>query len=137
MLGWLTISSPFHAAIMQPWASSSNVVFERRQPMSTSTKTNLQIEFEIVAPAAEYRGMVDHVAPAIAAVPGLLWKLWIFDEEKRRGGGVYLFADRESAAAYLEGPIISRLRGSPAIAGFSARMFGVLEAPSTVTRGLR
>jgi hypothetical protein len=101
-----------------------------------SSNTHVQIEFEVICPPAEYRGMADHVASAIAVVPGLLWKLWIFDEDRRRGGGVYLFADREAAAAYLEGPIINQLRASPAIAGFTARLFGVLEGPSALTRGL-
>lgn len=101
-----------------------------------SPKVNLQIQFELRCTPAEYRALCDHVAGAIATVPGLLWKIWILDEERGRGGGVYLFADRAAAAAYLEGPIVSRLRGNPAVAGIEVRLFDVLDGPSVITRGL-
>ena len=69
-------------------------------------------------------------------VPGLLWKVWILDEERGRGGGVYLFADRVAATAYLEGPIVSRLRENPAVADVEVSLFDVLDGPSVITRGL-
>jgi hypothetical protein len=100
-----------------------------------SPKVNVQIQFDLRSPA-EYRGLADHVASALAAVPGLLWKIWILDEERARGGGVYLFADRAAATAYLEGPIVSGLRGNPAVSGIEVRLFDVLEGPSAITRGL-
>jgi hypothetical protein len=101
-----------------------------------SPKVNLQIQFDLRCTPAEYRGLSDQVASAIAAVPGLLWKVWILDEERARGGGVYLFADRAAATAYLEGPIISRLRGNPGVANIEVKLFDVLEGPSTITRGV-
>jgi Putative mono-oxygenase ydhR len=101
-----------------------------------SSKVNLQIQFDLRCTPAEYRGLADHVAAAIASVPGLLWKVWILDEERGRGGGVYLFLDRGAATAYLEGPIVARLRGNPAIASVEVRLFDVLEGPSVITRGL-
>jgi hypothetical protein len=101
-----------------------------------SSTVNLQIQFDLLCTPAEYRGLVDHVAGAIAAVPGLLSKVWIIDEARRRAGGVYLFADRAAATAYVEGPIIARLRANPALGGVEIHVFDVLEAPSRVTRGL-
>ncbi len=99
-------------------------------------KVNLQIQFDLRCTPAEYRALADHVAGAIAAVPGLLWKVWILDEARGRGGGVYLFADRDAATAYLEGPIVSRLRGNPSVVGVEVRLFDVLDGPSVITRGL-
>jgi hypothetical protein len=101
-----------------------------------SPKVNLQIQFDLRCTPAEFREHAAHVAGAIAAVPGLLGKVWILDEEHGRGGGVYLFADRAAATTYLEGPIVSGLRGNPAIAGVEVRLFDVLEGPSVITRGL-
>jgi hypothetical protein len=100
-----------------------------------SPKINVQIQFDLRSPA-EYRGLADHVAGAVAAVPGLIWKVWILDEERGRCGGVYLFADRAAANAYLEGPIVSRLRTNPAVSNVDVRLFDVLEGPSVITRGL-
>ena len=107
--------------------------------MSTSTaspRVNVQIRFDLRCTPAEYRGLADHVAGAIAAVPGLLWKIWIVDDERRRGGGVYLFADRAAAVAYVEGPIVSRLRANPAVAGVDIGLYEVIDGPSVITRGL-
>jgi hypothetical protein len=101
-----------------------------------SPKVNLQIQFDLRCTPAEYRDLADHVAGAIASVPGLLWKVWIVDEEHRRGGGNYLFADRAAASAYLEGPIVSRLRENPAVARVEVRLFDVIDGPSVITRGL-
>jgi hypothetical protein len=101
-----------------------------------SPKVNVQIQFDLRCTPAEFRGHADHVASAFAAVPGLLWKVWILDEERGRAGGVYLFADRLAATAYLEGPIVSGLRENPALANVEARLFDVLEGPSVITRGL-
>ena len=102
-----------------------------------SPKVTLHIQYDLRCTLAEFRGLADHVASAIAAVPGLLWKIWIIDEERARGGGVYLFADRAAATAFLEGPIVSQLRGNPAVAGIEVKLFDVLEGPSEITRGLR
>jgi hypothetical protein len=101
-----------------------------------SPKVNVQIQFDLRCTPDQYRELAEHVAGAIAAVPGLLWKIWILDQEHSRGGGVYLFADRAAATAYLEGPIVSRLRGNPAVAGIDVRLFEVIEGPSVITRGV-
>jgi hypothetical protein len=101
-----------------------------------SHKVNLQIQLDLRCTPAQFREHAAQVSATIAAVPGLLWKVWILDEEHGRGGGVYLFADRAAATAYLEGPIVSGLRGNPAVAGIEIRLFDVLEGPSVITRGL-
>jgi Putative mono-oxygenase ydhR len=101
-----------------------------------SPKVNVQIEFDLQVTPAQYHDLADHVAGTIAAVPGLLWKIWIVDEQRRRGGGVYLFADRAAATAYLEGPIISRLRANPAVAGVEVKLYDVFDGPSVTTRGV-
>ena len=102
-----------------------------------SQHTHLQIEFEFACTPDEYRKLVEHVAPAIAGVQGLVSKLWIIDEDRRRAGGAYLFSDRAAAAAYLGGPIVARLRENPAFRNVTARLFDVLSAPSELTRAFR
>ncbi|MGV6873137.1 YdhR family protein [Pseudochelatococcus sp. B33] len=41
-------------------------------------------------------------AQRLAQQPGLIWKVWLRDEKNGRGGGVYLFEDRESAQAWID-----------------------------------
>ncbi|HYQ42024.1 MAG TPA: YdhR family protein [Polyangiaceae bacterium] len=98
--------------------------------------THLQIEFEFTCTVDEYRKLANERAPTIAGVRGLLSKLWIVDEERRRAGGAYLFSDRAAANAYLEGPIVAGLRANPAFRQLSVRLFDVITTASEVTRGL-
>jgi len=102
-----------------------------------SPMTHVQIDFAFNGTPTEYGQVAEHVAPAIAAVPGLISKLWISNGESRRAGGAYLFSDRAAATAYLEGPIIARLRSNPAVTDISVRLFDVIPGPSQTTRGIR
>lgn len=62
----------------------------------------LQVDFPFTGPWGEEMaaGMKD-LAASIAQEPGLLWKIWTENRETGEAGGIYLFADRASAEAYL------------------------------------
>ena len=72
-------------------------------------------------------------ARAIAAVPGLIWKVWILDEAASELGGVYLFASRAQAQAYADGPILEHLRHDPRVARVEHRIWDT-HALSALTR---
>ena len=72
-------------------------------------------------------------ARAIAAVPGLIWKVWLLDEAAAELGGVYLFASRAEAQAYVDGPILERLRHDPRVVQVEHRMWDT-HALSALTR---
>lgn len=72
------------------------------------------------------------LAEQIAAAPGLLWKVWTENAETGEAGGIYLFADAESAAAYRE-LHTGRLR-SFGISQINAKSFTVNEGLSQITR---
>jgi hypothetical protein len=71
----------------------------------------------------------------IADYPGLLWKIWITDASQSLYGGIYLFADAESAHAYLASPIVEGIRAIPGLSRFDAQLFDVNAPLSTITRG--
>lgn len=63
---------------------------------------------KIVRIGFRYRGSYSQFEPVLPAfveklraVPGLVWKIWTYDEESGRGAGIYLFEDEASARAYL------------------------------------
>ena len=85
---------------------------------------------------AEYEGICDEVAPAFAAVPGLLSKKWLADESTNTYGGVYLFEDHAAMLAYQHSELYASVGGNPAFANISARDFEMLVAPSKVTRAV-
>lgn len=102
----------------------------------TEPMTHVQIDFAFNGSVAEYTRLAEHVAPHIAAVPGLIWKVWIIDEMRGRAGGAYLFANDAAATTYLEGPGIAQLRNNPTVRDVSIRRFDVLAAPSVITHAV-
>src|SRR4051812_6066394 len=73
-------------------------------------------------------------APPLADTPGLLWKVWLMNEEKNEAGGIFLFENEDALRAYVGGPIVTALKASPAVSNISAKPFDVLADHSAVTR---
>ena len=71
----------------------------------------------------------------IAAVDGLIWKVWIINEETQEAGGIHLFENEASLNAHLGGPIVAQLTGHPNLSDFNVKQFDVMEEPTTITRG--
>ena len=67
------------------------------------------------------------------SVPGLQWKIWLRDSDNRISGGIYLFEDRASAEAYVNGPIGEAVKALPDSSDHSFKFFGVREDVSAVT----
>lgn len=85
-------------------------------------------------PKAEWEARyTDDRAKQFLAVPGLQWKIWLDGEEERRAGGIYLFADRAAAEAYVNGPIVARMKANPDITDLQTRIFDVRERMSAIT----
>ena len=85
-------------------------------------------------PKAEWEARyTDDRARQFLAVPGLQWKIWLDGEEERRAGGIYLFADRAAAEAYVNGPIVARMKANPDITDLQIRIFDVRERMSAIT----
>ena len=82
---------------------------------------------------AAYQDHVDAVAPAFTAWPGLLAKVWIADSAAGTQGGIYLFADRESADRSRDTDVFRSMAANPAFADLSVREFDVLDGPTAIT----
>ena len=82
---------------------------------------------------AQYESVCDEVAPAFAAVPGLLSKKWLADEATNTYGGVYLFKDKQAMLDYQQSELYSSVGSNPAFANVTAVDFEMLAAPSKVT----
>lgn len=95
----------------------------------------LQIDFKFNMSERDYERALTPLADDIAAVPGLLWKVWLINEVQSEAGGIYLFEDEASLDAYLHGPIMAGVSAHPALSGFSVKRFDVMEDLTAVTRG--
>ena len=94
----------------------------------------LQVNMNFSIPRADLETAWLDVAQPIADTPGLLWKVWLMNEEKKEAGGIYLFENEDALLAYVGGPIVTALKASPAVSNISAKSFEILADHSAVTR---
>jgi heme-degrading monooxygenase HmoA len=85
---------------------------------------------------AEFRGLCDEVAPAFAEVPGLISKVWLENRSTNTYGGVYTWENRQAMEDYSKSELFRGVAANPSFAGITSSDFGVLEGPTSVTRGL-
>lgn len=69
-------------------------------------------------------------------MPGLISKVWLANASTNTYGGVYTWEDREAMEQYRESELFSAVATNPHFAEVSSTDFGVLEGPTSVTRGL-
>ncbi len=83
----------------------------------------------------DYRAMCDQAAPVFAAMPGLIAKYWLADAETNTYGGVYIWESREALDGYRNGKVFAGVKGNPHLTNVTSREYGILDAPTRVTRG--
>lgn len=98
------------------------------------SKTILQVNYQFTSSLADFKALVTPAAEPIAAVPGLVWKIWLMNEGGKEAGGIYLFESREAAQAFANSDTIKGFAAHPAIANLNAKMFAPDEALSKITR---
>jgi Putative mono-oxygenase ydhR len=85
---------------------------------------------------SEYRHLCDEVAPAFAAVPGLVSKVWLADQADGVYGGVYTFENGAALDAYLASDLMAQVGATRGLVDITVRRFEVLAAPTAITHGL-
>ena len=84
----------------------------------------------------EYTDLCTQLAPAIAALPGLISKVFLADRENNTYGGVYTWRDRQAMEDFTRTDIFNAVVTHPNLANITSKDFGVLEEPTRVTHGL-
>jgi len=80
--------------------------------------------------AASFRQDAEH----IAGVPGLVWKLWAYDDDERVASGIYLFDSESQARAFGDGPMVPALSAHAGVSDIEVRYLDVDQELSRVTR---
>ena len=83
---------------------------------------------------ADYRSACDGWAPAFAAVPGLVSKVWLADAATNTYGGVYTWVDRDAMVAFAASDLFQAVVTNPNLADITSRDFSTLEGPGVITR---
>jgi hypothetical protein len=84
----------------------------------------------------QFSALCDELAPAFAAVPGLLSKVWLRNGGAGAYGGVYLWRSEEDLEAFRAGELYRGVGEHPNLVDITDRDYDVFEAPTAVTRGL-
>ena len=85
---------------------------------------------------AEYEAVCYELSGSFAALPGLISKHWLADEENNTYGGVYIWETRDAYEAYLDSELFAGVGANPALVNIVSKDFDVIEGPTRVTRGL-
>ena len=96
--------------------------------------TVLHLRFKLRVPPSLLLAQSREAATMIASVEGLIWKIWVFEEEELEMGGMYLFANRETAEAYLNHPVIQEVCSNPAVVSTQSQLWDVESSLSALTR---
>ena len=102
------------------------------ESVTTYAVLHLRIKLRVSPPALLAQSR--EVASVAASVEGLIWKIWVLQEEEFEMGGMYLFANRESAEAYLNHPVIQAVCGNPAVVSSQSQLWDVESSLSALTR---
>lgn len=94
----------------------------------------IQMDFPYTGPfGKQMADALSDMARSITEEPGFLWKIWTENEETNEAGGIYLFADEETAVAYVK-KHVERLEEF-GISEIRVKMFDVNEELTGITRG--
>jgi Putative mono-oxygenase ydhR len=101
---------------------------------SASTYTVLHLRFKLRVPPDVLLAHSREAAAVIASAEGLIWKIWVFQKEELEVGGMYLFASREAAEAYLNHPVIQAVSSNPTVISSQSQLWDVESSLSALTR---
>ena len=113
------------------WAIKTGIMFKELAMQALIINFNLD-----GITRSDYEGVCNELAPAFAAVPGLISKLWLADEANNTYGGIYLFQDQAALDGFLASELFAGVGGNPALVNATAKPFSILEGPTRVTRGM-
>lgn len=93
------------------------------------------VSYRVDSNPAQHAELCEQLAPAVAAVPGLLSKTWLTNGETGRFGGFYLFASRAAFERYVASELYDTLTSLDSVRDVVASEFSVAQIPTALTRG--
>ncbi len=94
----------------------------------------VQFDFAYQGPfGSEMTEAMDGLARSIPDEPGFIWKIWTENQDEGEAGGIYLFADEQSAKDYIA-KHAARLKEF-GIDDVNAKVFDVNGPLTAITKG--
>ena len=83
----------------------------------------------------QHAELCEQLAPAVAAVPGLVSKTWLENTETGRFGGFYVFESRSAFERYVASELFDTLASLGSVCDVATSEFSVARAPTALTGG--
>jgi Putative mono-oxygenase ydhR len=87
------------------------------------------------ATPAQHAELCEQLAPAVAAVPGLVSKTWLTNGDTGRYGGFYVFRSRTDCDHFVASELFDVLCSNGSTRDVEAHDFAITPGPTAVTRG--
>jgi hypothetical protein len=87
------------------------------------------------ASPAQHAELCRQLAPAVAAVRGLVSKTWLANGGTGRYGGFYVFDSRAAFDRFVASELFEALRSHNSVAELTASEFSIDEGPTALTGG--
>ena len=84
---------------------------------------------------AQHAELCEQLAPAVAAVPGLVSTTWLTNGDTGRYGGFYVFAARAACDHFVASELFDVLCANGSTRNVAAHEFAIAPGPTAVTRG--
>jgi Putative mono-oxygenase ydhR len=95
----------------------------------------LQINFKYNTSTPEFKKQMIDVAPLLASVKGLKWKIWSIDEMNQEASGYYLFENEAELNTYLKDVFFVGMGNNRTVSNIVVKKLEILEEPTAITRG--
>lgn len=97
------------------------------------TKKVFTAKYNYSMPTEEFKKITSSVAPEFLKLPGLYWKIWLINEDRKEAGGVYMFESATDLEQFLNSKLFAALTDNPAFHNLQTNTFDVAEAASVIT----
>jgi hypothetical protein len=94
----------------------------------------IYVTYKFKGTRADFEAAYLPIAPALAALPGLRWKIWLMNEKDGEAGGIGLFEDEATMRSFIDN-VLFQPESDPGLTDIQYKIFDVLEEHSAITRG--
>jgi hypothetical protein len=100
---------------------------------NTKAKRVFITRFNYSIPTEEIKKIMPAVAPEFSEIPGCSWKIWIFNDDRKEAGGVYLFESAKELEQYINSTLFASVENNPVFSNLETSAFDVEETASEIT----
>jgi hypothetical protein len=123
--------------LLQSNKNPTGLQINRPAPAQSRGGSNriLQINFKYNTSTTEFKKQMIGVAPLLASVKGLKWKIWSIDEMSQEVSGYYLFESEAELNTYLKDVFFVGMGNNRTVSNIVVKKLEILEEPTAITRG--